>query len=189
MISNCNFLFLFWLIFFQVVVHAQKNNLFTPINCHYFYGGEEKNISIKTKNDLIVTRVSDYYRTEIQISGHKKNKLRYQVYSTENKTNRIVHEGLYIIPNHQTKSEYGFTSLQKIYEPFSDAEYKYYCEIGHQKTQDRFKTEIKVDHNITEWIRPKTSNVKTDEVKINFVGDILLAWGVDQYISQKKILF
>ena len=186
--SRYNCLLLFFMSAFQIAAHAKKNNFYASIDCHYFYGGEEKIISInnQNKNGVIVTKVSDYYRTEIQISGLKKNKLRYQIYSTENNTNRIVHEGLYIIPNHQIKSEYGFTSLQKTYEPFSDAEYKYYCEMSAQKVVSHPKTEIKADHNITEWNHPNIDKQKRAEVRVNFVGDILLAWGVDKYISQKK---
>jgi len=177
---------------FQIVAHAQKNNLRTSIDCHYFYGGEEKIITInnainsKDKNDPIVTQVSDYYRTEIQLVGSLKNKLRFQIYSTENNTNRIIHEGLYTLSNNQSAAEYGFTSLQKIYEPFSDAEYKYYCEYSRKQKTNHQKIEIKVDHSITAWKHPGLNNKQHPEVRVNFVGDVLLAWGADKYISQKK---
>lgn len=91
-----------------------------------------------TKNryqDPLVKRSGFFnMRVVYESNTHLGSVLKFYTYARLDNTLALIHQGIFVVPTKKNKSsKYGFTGLQFVYEPTTEAELQYWCDLKSEK--------------------------------------------------------
>lgn len=108
------------------------------VECHTFYGGDEE-VQVykpsKSPYDEPTLKRSGFFNIRVvyESSTHLGNVLKFYTYARLDNVQALIHQGTFVIPQKSKSSKYGFTGLQLVYEPTTEAELQYWCDIKSEK--------------------------------------------------------
>jgi len=104
------------------------------VTCHYTYGGETKDLvahPVESPYEVPVTQVGSYFLLRVvwqtKTSPVRHAAVNIYTYADGNDGAVIIHQAEFPYPLSQS-GRYGFTGLQRVYEPMRDGELLYWCE-------------------------------------------------------------
>lgn len=113
----------------------------SQVACHYTYGGETKTlVAAPTASSYGVepVTVGSYFLFRVVFEAPQSGAASVKIYTYADLSEgpSLVHQASYAHPG-ATRSQdfFGFTGIQRVYEPARDGEIQYWCEM--QKTRSK----------------------------------------------------
>lgn len=103
------------------------------IQCHLLYGGEEKVIDVMPTESIYEEPLNTFggffsFKIVREKSKSDKQILKFYTYARDEGLNTLIHQGSYLIPLKSKSLKFGFTGLNSVYEPSTQAELQYWCQ-------------------------------------------------------------
>jgi hypothetical protein len=110
------------------------------IACHVMYGGDEEVFIVDPRPEPYeapLLKAAYAFRIRLTLEPHtpEGRLFKFYTYRHYDEQEVILNEGTYLVPSRSkesaraTKAVYGFTGLQRIYEPVIERELLYWCEV------------------------------------------------------------
>ena len=114
----------------STAVHAQSHA--QSITCHVTYGGETKPIRavpVTTPYTVPTVPIGSYFqfRVVLQTTPRDLASVNIYIYGDQGDAPVIIQHNSHDWPV-RNRGRYGFTGLQRVYEPMRDGELEYWCE-------------------------------------------------------------
>ena len=114
---------------------ASTNVLASSVLCHVTYGGETKPIraqavaSPEAVYRVPTVQVGSYFLFRVVLQTEPRDQASVKIYTYGDQADApvIIHQNSHDWPV-RNRSRYGFTGLQRVYEPMRDGELEYWCE-------------------------------------------------------------
>lgn len=104
--------------------------------CHYTYGGEDYALTARsthTPYEVKPVQVGSYFLFKLVFQDQPKDlaSIKIYVYADEDPVFRPIHHATYRYPlGPSARGRWGFTGMQRVYEPHRDGELEYWCEMS-----------------------------------------------------------
>jgi hypothetical protein len=104
--------------------------------CHYSYGGTTSTVRSPPQSDpysVEPMKIGSYFlfRPVFEHAPMGLSAIKLYTYVNRDSGPVIIHQASFAYPAAtHTQGIYGFTGLQRVYEPVRDSELSYWCEIG-----------------------------------------------------------
>ena len=105
--------------------------------CHTIYGGEERAWATPATTapyEVKPVQVGSYFLFKVVFQTQPRDlaSVKIYVYADEDPAFKPIHHVTYRYPLRNARSGWGFTGLQRVYEPHRDGELEYWCEVRAQ---------------------------------------------------------
>ncbi|MBI2307645.1 MAG: hypothetical protein HYU78_10120 [Rhodocyclales bacterium] len=100
--------------------------------CHYVYGGETRTLRAAPTDApyaVPAIKVGSFFRFRVVAEGAPAA-LKTYVYEDRDSGPVLLHQGVYPWPASEAAGQrYGFSGLQRVYEPLYGSEFEYWCTV------------------------------------------------------------
>ena len=101
--------------------------------CHYTYGGETKVLRAAPTDDPLRVRgtvIGSYFQLRVVLQTRPADLAAVKIYTYADLDHgpTLIHQSTHPLPL-ANRGAYGFTGLQRVYEPKRESELVYWCEI------------------------------------------------------------